>query len=313
MQATSNAASRDASAARSGKLFLRGPLVLPVAVALLIAAALGHTDGATRNFLWKATGKQSTVYLLGSVHMLTKDYYPLEPALDTAFKDSDLLVEEADLGEMLAPSSQLQLLTRGMLPAAQSLDKVVAPETFAAVSKRVGDLGLPIEPLKRFKPWALALTLLAVEWQKAGFDPDLGLDKHFYDRAHNEGKAVQGLETTEFQISQFDAMTLEQQERLLADTLKDVDTEMANVTRLADAWKAGDAPTIEGIVLQDLKADPQIYQRLLVDRNRTWLPKIEALFTRRGHAFVVVGAAHLVGPDGLLAMLRAKGYAVEQM
>jgi len=70
---------------------------------------------------------------------------------------------------------------------------------------------------------------------------------------------------------------------------------------------------VERIVLADLKADPQMYQRLLVDRNRNWLPKLEALFIRRGHAFVVVGAAHLVGPDGLLTMLRAKGYQVEQL
>jgi uncharacterized protein YbaP (TraB family) len=289
-----------------------------VAVALAIAStfvagASGRIDAATRSFLWKATSGRGVVYLVGSVHMLTKDYYPLSPALDTAFKDSDLLVEEVDLGEVSAPDSQLQMLMRGMLPGGQSLEKVVSPSTFALVSKRVGDLGLPIEPLKRFKPWALAITLLGLEWQKAGFDPNLGLDKHFYDLAQVEGKAVQGLETIAYQISRFDEMSMDQQDRLLTETLRTLDTETASVSKLADAWKAGDAPTVERIVLQDLKQDPQMYQRLLVERNRNWLPTIDQLFARRGHAFVVVGAAHLVGPDGLLAMLRAKGYTVEQM
>ncbi|HWF84801.1 MAG TPA: TraB/GumN family protein, partial [Vicinamibacterales bacterium] len=82
---------------------------------------------------------------------------------------------------------------------------------------------------------------------------------------------------------------------------------------LADAWKVGNAPMVEQIVLKDLKSDPVMYQRMLVDRNRNWLPKLDALFSRAGHAFVVVGAAHLVGPDGLLQMLKAKGYTVEQM
>ncbi len=287
-------------------------LLVVVCVAVYVAT-LGHTDAATRNFIWKATGKQGAVYLVGSVHMLTKDYYPLNPALDSAFKDSDLLVEEADLGEMLSVNSQMQMLSRGMLPSTQSLDTVVSPATFALVSARVGDLGLPIEALKSFKPWALALMLLGLEWQKAGFDPDLGLDKHFYDRAQTDGKAVQGLETVDYQISRFDEMSMDQQDRLLAESLKGADTEKANATKLADAWKAGDAPAVERIVLQDLKEDPQMYQRLLVERNRNWLPKLEALFTRRGRAFVVVGAAHLIGPDGLLAMLKAKGYAVEQM
>ncbi len=284
-----------------------------LAATLIVASTLGHAAAASRNFLWKISSRQSVVYLVGSVHMLTKDYYPLSPALDAAFKDSDLLVEEADLGELLSTDSQFQMLTRGMLRSDQSLEKVVSRGTFAEVSKRVGGLGLPIEPLQRFKPWMLALTLEGLEWQKAGFDADLGLDKHFYDRAHADSKQIQGLETPDYQISRFDGMTFEQQDRLLADTLKGLDSEMGNVSTLADAWKAGDAPLIERIVLADLKQDPAMYQRLLVERNQNWMPKIEALFSRRGHAFVVVGAAHLVGPDGLLTLLRAKGYAIEQL
>lgn len=283
-----------------------------IAVALAAALLAPLDAGAAQSFLWKATGKQNVVYLVGSVHLLTKDYYPPSPALEAAFQDSDLLVEEADLTEMLSPDSQLLLLMRGMLPPNQSLDKVLSPATYALVSNRVTDLGLPIEPLKRFKPWALALTLMALEWQNAGFDAEFGLDKHFYDRAQADGKPVQGLETADYQISRFDEMTFEQQDRLLAQTLKDVQNEKANVAALANAWQAGDAATIERIVMRDLKDDPVLYQRLLVERNRNWLPKIEALFSRRGHAFIVVGAAHLVGPDGLLAMLRAKGYSIEQ-
>jgi uncharacterized protein YbaP (TraB family) len=103
------------------------------------------------------------------------------------------------------------------------------------------------------------------------------------------------------------------QDRLLAETLKELETTKASFVRLADAWRVGDAPEIERIVLRDLKAEPQMYERLLLNRNRTWLPKIEALFARPKGSFVVVGAAHLVGTDGLLQMLRAKGYTVEQL
>jgi uncharacterized protein YbaP (TraB family) len=291
----------------------RSTLRILAAAALLVLSPLSQTRAATRDFLWKVSGKQSAIYLVGSVHLLTKDYYPLNAALDTAFKDSDLLVEEVDLGELLAADSQMQLLARGMLPADRPLDKVVSPATYALVSRRAGDLGLPIEPLKLFKPWMLAMTLQAMEWQKAGFDPELGLDKHFYDRAHKDGREIQGLETVEYQISRFDGMTMEQQDRMLADSLKGLDTEMTNITKLVDAWQKGDVPTIERIMLTDLKQDPVMYERLLVERNRNWMPKLEALFGRRGRAFVVVGAAHLVGPDGLLTMLKAKGYSVEQL
>ena len=221
-------------------------------------------------------------------------------------------IEELDLGEMLAPESQMALLTRGLLPAGQSLKKVVSASTMDVVTRRVAALGLPLEPLKRFKPWSLALTLLGLEWQKAGFDAELGLDKHFYDRAKAEGKSVQGLETVAFQISRFDEMPMADQDRLLLESLKELDTEVASVTTLANAWKAGDAATVERVVLQDVKSDPLLYRRLVVERNQAWLPKIEALFGRPKPAVVVVGAAHLVGPDGILAALRAKGYTLVQ-
>jgi hypothetical protein len=245
--------------------------------------------------------------------MLSKDYYPLSPALDTAFQASDLLVEEVDFGEMMASESQLAMLTRGMLPSGQSLDSVVSPATLGLVNERVKSLGLPIEPLKRFKPWALALTLLALEWQAAGFNPDLGLDKHFYDLAHAERKAVKGLETVAFQISRFDEMTMADQDRLLAQTLKELETETASVTALADAWKAGDVATVEKIVLLDIKSDRRMYERLVVERNHTWMSQIEALLRRSTPAFIVVGAAHLVGPDGIINALKSKGYMVQQL
>jgi uncharacterized protein YbaP (TraB family) len=293
----------------------RSRSALAVAVtmaAAAVASTVAQPRAATRSFMWKATRQQGAVYLVGSVHMLTKDFYPLAAPIDAGFKDSDLLVEEVDLAEMLAPDQQFSLLARGMLPAGQRLDKVVSPATMALVNARVGSLGMPASALQQFKPWFLAMTLMAVEWEKAGFDAALGLDKHFYDRAQTEGKAVQGLETTEYQISRFDGMAMPQQDRFLAESLKDLDAEKASVQKIADAWKTGDLPTLERLVLQDVKDDPFMYQRLLVERNRNWLPKIEALFARRGRAFIVVGAAHLVGPDGLIAMLKAKGARVDQ-
>jgi uncharacterized protein len=294
--------------------FQRLPHVAAVAAAIVALLQMSPVHAqAARDFIWKVTAPAGSLYLVGSVHLLTKDYYPLSPALDKAFKDSDLLVEEADLGELESLASQFTLLSRGMLPENQSLDTVVSAATYALVTKRVSALGMPIEPLKRFKPWMLAMTLEALEWQKAGFDATLGLDRHFYDRAKVDGKRVQGLETADFQLSIFDQMTKDEQDRMLAESLKDLDREQASVVTLTNAWKAGDVATVERIVLDDVKGDPVMYGRLLVNRNRNWLPTLDALLNRTGRAFVVVGAAHLVGPDGLLAMFKAKGYKVEQL
>jgi len=283
--------------------------------ALLVFVAIffapGHAAG--KSFMWKASKGQGAVYLVGSVHALSQDFYPLAPALEDGFKDSDLLVEEVDLAQMMDPSAQMQIMTRGLLKPDQSLDKILSPSTMALVNKAGSDLGPAMEVLKKFKPWMLAVALQGLELQKAGFDPQLGLDKHFYDEAQGAGKSVQGLETVDYQLSRFDEMTNEQQDHMLAETIKELETEIASVTTLAGAWRTGDAPQVERIVLKDLKSDPQTYQRLLVERNRNWMPQIEALFARPGRTFVVVGAAHLVGPDGLLQMLKTKGYTIEQL
>jgi uncharacterized protein YbaP (TraB family) len=281
--------------------------------ALLVLLFCAGPRAQGRSFVWKVTAKQGgTIYLAGSVHLLSAKYYPLKPAFDNAFSRSDLLVEEVDMADMLAPESQMQMLTRGMLPPNQSLEKLITPETYKATTRKVEALGLPMEPLKRFKPWMLAITLQGMEWQKAGFDSDLGLDKHFYDMAKTAGKRVQGLETLQYQIARFDEMPMDQQDRLLAETLKELDATKDEFTKLADAWQTGDAPQVEKLALEDLRSEPEIYKRLLVERNQQWLPKIEALFSRPSPAFVVVGAAHLIGPDGLLTVLKSKGYTIEQ-
>jgi uncharacterized protein YbaP (TraB family) len=296
-----------------GKARLKPRVWIGISAAILVvASAVQLRSAPARNFLWKITNPQNTVYLAGSIHLLTSGDYPLSPALDAAFDHTDLLVEEADFGELLSPDTQLRLLTRGMLPAGQTLEKVLSPKTYRLVSQRVAAMGMPLEPLQRFKPWFLSLTLMSLAWQAAGFDPALGLDKHFYDRARSQGKSIQGLETVDYQISRFDELSMEQQDSLLVETFEDFDSEQASIKQLADAWRNGDVTAVEATVLKDLKNQQVLYQRLLVERNRNWLPKIEALFKRPGRALVVVGAAHLVGPDGLLALLKAKGYTVEQ-
>jgi uncharacterized protein len=281
-------------------------------VAAIASLAVVCSAAAGPSFLWKVTGHGGAVYLVGSVHLLTADYYPLAPALEDAYADSDRLVEEVDLGEMLSTQSQLSMLTKGMLPPGQSLGDVVSAKTLQLAQTRAAAVGLPFAPLARMKPWFLSLMLTAMQWQKAGFDENLGLDKHFYDQAQQDGKPVQGLETTADQIASFDGMSAAEQDQLLAGSLDDLDSEIAGITELTAAWKAGDEPAVERLVLADVKSDPTLYDRLLVQRNTRWLPEIEALFSRPGRAFVVVGAAHLVGPDGLLKMLEARGYQVVQ-
>ena len=289
-------------------------------VALLVVSLVsaGSLVGAqspasvNRGLLWKVEKGAQSGWLVGSLHLLTADAYPLPPSLDEAFAAADVLVEEANPDELKAPAAAMQLVAKAMYPPGTTLQSQLSKEAFTKIATRAEKLGLPIERLQAFKPWMVVLTLVGLELQKGGFDPGLGLDQHFLNRAPGVGKQVRTLETAMQQIDFLESLSPQLQEGLVTASLDGAETELAQVQRIAAAWKAGDTAPIERLLLTDMKnVDAGVYDTLLVGRNRRWVPQIEDCLSQK-KCFVVVGAAHLVGPDSVVAMLRAKGYTITQ-
>lgn len=271
-------------------------------------------QSATKGLLWKvqSAAGSSPVFMAGSVHALSADAYPLHPAFERAFDSAGTLVEEIDLGQMDPLNGGAVMLARGMFDDGRTFDRAVSKETLNLVAARLNNMGVPVAVISLMKPWMVALMLMAADVQKAGFDPGLGLDKYFYDKATAAGKPVRGLETVEAQVDRLDHMPLALQEQLLRSTIHDIDTGERELKVLVDAWRRGDAAALERILLASFKDYPQAYTSLVVERNRNWLGQIDACLMQRSPCFVVVGAAHLVGPDGLVVLLQRKGYRVEQ-
>lgn len=286
----------------------------PILAALIALALCGSAGGAQRkHFLWKVEGPNASVaYLLGSLHVLTPEYYPLADEINQAFAASKTLVEELDLDEMNDPAQMMAALGKAMLTDGRTLDQIVAPSTFAEVTKRAERAGLPMVALQRMKPWLVAITLMGPTLQAAGFTAELGVDKHFFDRAKQAGLKRQALETLAYQIDRFDQLSPKLQEDMLVSGMKDLDTQVGNVQEMARQWAAGDVPTLEKELLASFEGSRELYDRLLVERNRNWVPHVETCLQQNAGCFIVVGAAHLVGPDGLPALLEKKGYKVTQ-
>jgi uncharacterized protein YbaP (TraB family) len=283
-----------------------------VTAGALVGAQAAAPAGINRGLIWTVERGGRSGWLVGSLHLLTADAYPLPPSLDRAFAAADVLVEEANPEELKAPAAAMQLVAKAMYPPGTTLQSQVSKETFDKIARRAEKIGLPIERLQGFKPWMVALTLVGLELQKGGFDPGLGLDQHFLTRAPAAGKKVRTLETALQQIDFLESLSPQLQEGLVAASFEGADTELAQVQRIAAAWKAGDTVPIERLLTTDMKSvDAAVYETLLVGRNRRWVPQIEDCLSQL-RCFVVVGAAHLVGPDGLVAMLQAKGYTVKQ-
>jgi uncharacterized protein len=282
-----------------------------VFLALLTAGTSAQSPG--KHFLWKVEdGKGQAAYLLGSLHVLTADAYPLAAPIEKAFAESRTLVEEVDLDEMNDPMQMMAALAKAMLTGGQTLDQLVSAPTFAEVKRRAEGYGMPMAAIQRMKPWLVAITLMAPTLQSAGFKPELGIDKHFFDRAKERGLKRQALETLAYQIDRFDQMPPKLQEDMLKATIEDLDTQVGGVKEMVLAWSKGDIATMEKLTLTAFLESPELYQRLLVERNHNWMPRVEKCLTENAGCFVVVGAAHLVGKDGLPVLLEKKGYKVTQ-
>ena len=288
-------------------------IAICVSLAAAIAAASPEAQAPRKNFLWavRAPGAPPT-YLMGSLHVLTPEYYPLSSAIEKAFAQSTVLIEEVDIDEMTSPAAMLAVVGKAMLTDGRTLDQLIAADLYAKVVTRAEKAGLPAVAIARMKPWMAALALTAPALVAAGFNADLGIDKHFFDRAKKAGMDRRALETVAFQVDRLDQMTAKEQEDMLRSTIEDLDTQLTNVKTLADAWSRGETNTLEKLLLGATASSPDLYKRLLVDRNRSWIEPVESCLKQKLSCFVVVGAAHLVGPDSLVAMLRNKGYTVEQ-
>jgi len=204
------------------------------------------------------------------------------------------------------------LLSRAMYQDGRTFDKVVSKETADQVAAFLKGMPMGIELIRPMKPWMVMMMLQAMQAQQAGLNASLGLDQYFFDKATMAGKTVIGLETAEAQIDAFDKMSEAVQEQLLRSTLEELNVKGSELSTVVAAWQRGDATSIERGVTDDLKKYPAAYKSLIVDRNNSWMPQIEKCLARTTPCMVVVGAAHLVGPDGLLTLLQRKGYRIEQ-
>jgi len=267
-----------------------------------------------KSFLWKIESKTNRVYILGSLHFFKKDLYPLSEKIEVAFRQSEVLVVEANISDIKKVDIQ-KLADRAFYPADDSLEKHVSRETFDLIVKEVDGLGIPRELLNKQKPWFLAMTFVALESLKLGFDPNLGIDKHFLSKAEG-GKKILELEGLEDQLDLLSGFSDREQEFFLLYTLKDLKVMERELGELTQAWTSGDSKAMESILTRGVLEDKRlsfVLEKLVYERNRKMASRMEDFLKTRETYFVVVGAGHLVGDQGIIEILKAKGYPVEQL
>jgi uncharacterized protein YbaP (TraB family) len=287
-------------------------LILALLVFLAWGAAWRSLGAQEKSLLWKVSQNDKSIFLLGSIHYLRKENYPLNQAILDAFDASKRLVLEIDLNNTPAGAAQRVTLEKAIYRDGTNLEQNVSPETYQLASRRANQLGLDMRILNPMKPWFAALTMVAINLQRMGLNPKLGVDRHLAERAQSSGKPTSGLETLESQLGIFDQLPAREQESMLRETVGELERLDRDINEIVQSWLKGDGRRLTTLLLTGMQDYPELYERVLVERNRRWLADIENLVQQGSGAMVVVGAAHLVGKDSVVEMLKAKGYTVEQ-
>jgi uncharacterized protein YbaP (TraB family) len=272
-------------------------------------ALLGVAPCAEAASVWAVQGAHNTVYLAASVHVL-RPGDTLPAAFDRAYVDSRALMMEIDLENLDPEAGANYVLEHGMLPAGQTLRGVVGEARYGRLEQEAARVGLPLEGLQQLEPWTVALTLTQLEFAKLGLDPDAGVERQLERRAEADHKPIQGLETVEQQLQLLSGMSFEDQARFLDLSASEGDETDAESGEILVAWRTGNERALDKLLRGEYEAFPALYQRLVTDRNHRWVAPIAELLRADHNTMVVVGALHLVGSEGLVALLRSKGYVV---
>lgn len=287
--------------------------ILAVTLLLVVSASV-YAEACVWRLSKSPEPSKGSFYIAGSLHTLRKSDYPLPVEYETAYKGAQHLTFEMEMD----PQSQMEFMQK-LGPLASfaddsTLESVLSEEVYTELRKYVEGRGLQMASLNKQKPWMAGIVLTFIDLQKMGISPANGVDVHFAARAGEDGKTVNGLETVDGQIAALLAFEDIPADDMIRNCLADI-TQMREIMDDAiAAWKRGAGKVLDELLVQDLRDDfPKLYKTMLIDRNKRWLEKLEAKIKSGDDHLVIVGTAHLVGPDSVLNMLGKLGYEFEQV
>jgi hypothetical protein len=263
--------------------------------------------------VWKISKGDNHLFIGGTIHVLSKSDFPLPAAFETAYSQSSRIIFETDMQGMKNPETQKKLLKQVMYADGKNLKQVLDKQTFLALEQHLASRGIPVANLLPFKPGMLAITLTVIELHRLGL-AGTGVDEFYSLKALNDQKQLGQLESIDAQIGFLANMGDGQENELIASTLREIREIPAMLQSTKEAWRKSDGKKLVEMSLVPMKKEsPAVYDTLIVKRNNAWMVQIEEMLKTWDVEFVLVGALHLVGDEGVIAQLAAKGYTVQML
>jgi hypothetical protein len=285
-----------------------GTLVLLLLGLLLIPSSLSGEESPP---LWSLSDEDTTVYLFGTIHLMTPEVDWLRGELIDAFRAADLLVLEIDQTKLTLEEQRSIVEELALLPQDTSLSDLIEEEQMCTLTSILSSLGAPREAVERWEPWFAALTVTSAVAQQAGFLPRYGVDATLLRRAMEAEKEILGLETAREQFRLFDELSREEAIYFLQEALEERDHIVPMFEKMKEAWLKRDLDTLAGLLLESREENPEFFDTVYADRNRAWSKAIVELMEREtGTILVAVGAGHFVGKGSVIEFLEGEGYEV---
>jgi uncharacterized protein len=270
-------------------------------------------------FLWRVESGGATVYLLGSIHVGGAGLYPLPQEIERAFSRADYLVEETSSSTTDPAAARQFWLTNGRYTDGDRLENHLSDQTKLALSIYLQVTGRSAGALSRAKPWMATLIIDQEELQISGLSKRNGIDSHFGDEAAALGKPIIGLEPPDYQRNLmywlYSTRSEDFQDKRLLATLLRIRNNSLRMNAMLQVWRAGDVRTMEALIGSqghDLQSQPYTEEAIYKRSERMAQQIVQYLNTPYTY-FVVVGAMHVIGDRGIVKLLEAKGYRVEQL
>lgn len=282
-----------------------------LAIALYLCGSFAQANEPA--MLWVADGRQNTVYLLGSIHLLRQADYPLPDAIDLVYDQVDAIVMEVDMDDLDYVEVMAVMRELGVLGKETQLKDLLGDELQAQAQAAAEATEIPLDLLQDSEPWLAAITVQELLAMRVGYVGELGIESYLGDKASTDGKPIYGLETISEQLGFLDGLPMHAQSEWFVHSLVDgLRIEML-VDQLVEAWRSGNIDYLERELIHEAKMSPEVHDAILLQRNVSWIDKIVDLMDDHQDYLVVVGAAHLVGHGGLIELLAERDVAVTRV
>lgn len=279
------------------------------------AASLTPQSSTSENkgFLWKISDNNSSIYLLGSVHFANADYYPMSDAINAAFEASDTLAVEVDVSNLDPIRTQQLLFHMGNYQDQRTLKDELSPQTYQKLETYLESARLPIRLVEKQRPGMLIMSLTSIELAKLGMSPKFGIDQHFLTLAKGN-KPIVELESLQQQLDLL--LNIEDPDQAMTQTLEEFPSFPELASQLFNAWQSGDTAQMEQLLIDEpLQKYPEskpFFDKMFTERNLTMTDKVKGYLEEDSAVFVIVGAGHLIGEQGIVSLLKEAGFKIQR-